>query len=251
MLQVSCFITHVNYGLNSFPLWDGSQYIKPVLGGKLSPSNNDFGLLVGVIIGTAYSLFYTILVNLVLPALISGVIIDTFSSMRQEEERINADIRGSCFICSIPRYIFCFSSYVLLVSSHQIFRDDFESNGVDYLKHIRLEHNMWKYVWLKEYLLEKDPLLFSGPEHFAFQQMQDKQAFLKLFPMKRSLSLDREQARAKQGSTAALDLPAIFELIQSLDVAQNEFRKSLADMRRVQFTQVDSSEILQSVRYAS
>jgi hypothetical protein len=54
-------------------------------------------------------------------------------------------------------------------------RDEFESNGVDYKQHIAKEHNMWKYVWLKVYLEQRDPLLFTGPENYAFEQMKDKQ----------------------------------------------------------------------------
>jgi hypothetical protein len=60
-------------------------------------------------------------------------------------------------------------------------RDEFESNAVDYMHHIKDEHNMWKYAWLQLYLREKDPLLFTGPEYFAYEQMQDKQVVASAF----------------------------------------------------------------------
>jgi hypothetical protein len=38
-------------------------------------------------------------VNLVLGAILAGLIIDTFSEMRQESERKEADIWDKCFVC--------------------------------------------------------------------------------------------------------------------------------------------------------
>jgi ABC-type Fe3+-siderophore transport system permease subunit len=66
----------------------------------------DAGILVSKLAGTVYNLTYTILINLVLQAIVSGLIIDTFSSMREENEAIQADIKDKCFICSLSRYFF-------------------------------------------------------------------------------------------------------------------------------------------------
>lgn len=63
----------------------------------------DAGILVSKLAGTVYNLTYTILINLVLQAIVSGLIIDTFSSMREENEAIRADIKDKCFICSLSR----------------------------------------------------------------------------------------------------------------------------------------------------
>ena len=46
------------------------------------------GALGAKLIGTAYNLLYIILVNYVLQAIITGQIIDTFTSMREENEAV-------------------------------------------------------------------------------------------------------------------------------------------------------------------
>jgi hypothetical protein len=195
------------------------------MNGILSPETNPWAYLISSAIGSVFIISFAILINLVLSAVISGIIIDTFSSMRQKEEEIQEDIKSSCFICSIAR-------------------DEFESNGIDYKTHIKDEHNMWKYAWLKFYLQEKDPLLFTGPEQFAFDQMKDKGTFLKLFPVKRSLSLDRQKARAK-AAEHSLDLQAVYAVIQGLENSQKELKKTLVNIKRAQETQTDATEDLQ------
>jgi inositol 1,4,5-triphosphate receptor type 1 len=94
--------------------------------------------------------------------------------MREENDLIEHDIRSQCFICSIQR-------------------EEFGHNGMSYDHHVKHEHNMWKYVWFSIYIDEKDPNTMSGTEHYAYQMMQDKQSFVKLIPIKRSLSIERKQ----------------------------------------------------------
>ena len=166
----SCFKVHLDYGFNNPPNWASTSYIKPEIKGL--NQGTALGILISKFAGTLYNLIYTILINLVLQAIVSGLIIDTFSAMREENENIQADINDKCFICSIPR-------------------DEFEQAGVSFQKHVTVEHNMWKYLWFKLHLLSKDPLNFSGPEHYANTQMVEKQSFVHLLPVKRSLSLEK------------------------------------------------------------
>jgi hypothetical protein len=147
----SCFKLHLDYGLANAPNWEGNGYINPHLALSFPYSQQVAG-----IIGTTYNLTYVILINLVLQAIISGLIIDTFSSMRAEKIAIEADIVGKCFICSIGR-------------------DDFEQAGVSYFTHITEEHNMWHYAWFKIYLELKDPLSYSSAENYVIRCMKDKQ----------------------------------------------------------------------------
>ena len=166
----SCFKVHLDYGFNNPPNWASTSYIRPDIKGL--NQGTALGILISKFAGTLYNLIYTILINLVLQAIVSGLIIDTFSAMREENENIQADINDKCFICSIPR-------------------DEFEQAGVSFQKHVTTEHNMWKYLWFKLHLQAKDPLNFSGPEHYANTQMVEKQSFVHLLPVKRSLSLEK------------------------------------------------------------
>jgi Kef-type K+ transport system membrane component KefB len=51
---------------------------------------------------TVFQFTYYITINLVMGAILAGLIIDTFSEMRQESEEKEEDIRDKCFIC---RYV--------------------------------------------------------------------------------------------------------------------------------------------------
>jgi hypothetical protein len=53
--------------------------------------------------GTFFQLSYVLLINLVLGAILSGLVIDVFAEMRAESEAIERDIKERCFICSIDR----------------------------------------------------------------------------------------------------------------------------------------------------
>lgn len=64
-----------------------------------------YGKILSVLAGTTFNLIYIILFNLVLQAIISGFIVDTFGAMRSEQEIIEEDIKARCFMCSIDRYI--------------------------------------------------------------------------------------------------------------------------------------------------
>lgn len=159
----------MDYGFNNNPNWASTSYILPEIVGL--NQGTALGVLIAKFTGTVYNLIYTILINLVLQAIVSGLIIDTFSAMRQESESIQADINDKCFICSIPR-------------------DEFEQAGISFRTHVTREHNMWKYLWFKIHLQGKDPLNFSGPEYYADTQMAEKSSFVHLLPVKRSLSLE-------------------------------------------------------------
>lgn len=100
---ISCFKLHFDYGLTNPPEWIGEGYIDPFIGTEEeSESTGYVGSIIG---GSIFNFTYIILINLVLQAIISGLIIDTFGEMREENEMIENDIRDRCFICSIDRYI--------------------------------------------------------------------------------------------------------------------------------------------------
>jgi hypothetical protein len=82
--------------------------------------------LASKLLGSVYNFIYLVLVNLVLQAIISGYIIDTFGSMRDQQESIEEDKRSCCFICSIGR-------------------DEFERCGIPFNK-VSLLHDLVTYT---------------------------------------------------------------------------------------------------------
>ena len=52
---------------------------------------------------TIFNFFYVLFVNLIITAIISGIIIDTFADMRGQLEAVKEDDNNYCLICSIGR----------------------------------------------------------------------------------------------------------------------------------------------------
>lgn len=91
----------------------GSDNISPFTGSEAMTTT--YGYVSTLIMGSVYNAVFVIIINLVLQAIISGLIIDTFGEMRAESEEIEADIKGQCFICSIDRYFCGLNVYFILL----------------------------------------------------------------------------------------------------------------------------------------
>ena len=50
-----------------------------------------------------FNFTYVLIINLITTAIISGIIIDTFSAMREQKEALDDDDNNNCFICCISR----------------------------------------------------------------------------------------------------------------------------------------------------
>ena len=196
---IDCFRLHVDFGLNSPPEWGERPFVY-VGGGPVE-------VLFGGLLGSLYNLSYVVIINLILQAIYSTLIMDTFGEMREAADDLEDDCVSRCFICHIDR-------------------DEFEQAEVNYDKHIHEEHHMWNYLFFQIFLDEKDPLSFSGPEHYAFTQMQDKQKFIRLIPIKQSLSLERKNALDGDDD----DLAQVRESIESVEKTQ---RKIFAFLRGI------------------
>jgi len=141
------------------------------------------------------------LINLVLQAIISGLIIDTFSEMRAESEEIEVDIREKCFICSIDR-------------------DEFEQLDIPFVEHVKSEHNMWQYIWFMIYLESKDPLSYTGPEQYLSENLTDKNGFVRLGPIRKSLSIKLKAGNAKE----QISLKTVMDTIRETKAISSEMR---------------------------
>jgi len=69
--------------------------------------------------------FYSVI--LLLLNMINGIIVSTFSSLRQESEKEQEDVKNRCYICSIQK-------------------DEFVKRNLSFLKHIKNEHNVKDYI---------------------------------------------------------------------------------------------------------
>jgi hypothetical protein len=141
---VGCFINSLNLGLRL----DGG------IGDSLS-------LLVNTNKGNIFwarfffDLTFFIIVRLILLNVIAGIIIDTFSDLRDELNKKTNDHNNICYICGIDRW-------------------KLEQKGIDFDEHINGDHNKWKYLYFIVKLTLSDQRSFTGIEFFVWDAYEKK-----------------------------------------------------------------------------
>ncbi|ETM50437.1 hypothetical protein L914_05509 [Phytophthora nicotianae] len=154
-----CFLVSLDQGLKS----DGGlgSYLRQI---PLGTSAHSYGRL-------AFDVLYNILLVVLLLNLIFGVIIDTFASLRTNDQEKILDMQGRCFICSIDAYTF----------------DRATKRG--FHDHISRDHNMWHYLYLFVHIRKKNITDYNGLELFLAMRMAKKD--MSFFPTHRALSLTK------------------------------------------------------------
>jgi hypothetical protein len=97
-------------------------------------------------------------VGIVLMNIITGLMVDTFSSIREEKQSREDILINDCFVCGTMR-----STY-----------EDFAlSNAApSYDVHLAKDHNLWTYLYYIAYLKKKDPTEDSGIESYVRSQLE-------------------------------------------------------------------------------
>ncbi|GMF27954.1 unnamed protein product [Phytophthora fragariaefolia] len=154
-----CFLVSLDQGLKS----DGGlgTYLRQL---PLGASAHSYGRL-------AFDVLYNILLVVLLLNLIFGVIIDTFASLRSDDQEKLLDMHGRCFICSIDAYTF----------------DRATKRG--FHDHVSRDHNMWHYLYLFVHIRKKNITEYNGLELFLAIRMAKKD--MSFFPTHRALSLTK------------------------------------------------------------
>mmetsp|Transcript_3905 Transcript_3905/g.5035 ORF Transcript_3905/g.5035 Transcript_3905/m.5035 type:complete len:915 (-) Transcript_3905:321-3065(-) len=115
-----------------------------------------------------FDFVYNILIILIMVAIITGIIIDTFADMRQSQNEIRDNTKNTCFICSLPREVF-------------------ERHRIVFSKHLKRDHNMWNYIFYRMYLERKEDTELTGMEAYLKEQMTMQS--ISYFPVKQALAL--------------------------------------------------------------
>eukprot|EP00928_Gymnodinium_smaydae_P003689 TRINITY_DN11302_c0_g2_i3.p1 TRINITY_DN11302_c0_g2~~TRINITY_DN11302_c0_g2_i3.p1 ORF type:complete len:421 (-),score=64.88 TRINITY_DN11302_c0_g2_i3:386-1648(-) len=207
-----CLLGHLDYGFRSAPVWAG-------------PGLNWWMLF--------FDYMYNLLVILILAAIISGIIIDTFANMRAELVERNDNQENNCFICSINRSVM-------------------ERKMVKFDQHVYQDHYMWSYARFLMYVRETQESDLNGPESYVKAKVNKKE--YTFYPVGRSLSMDADaeefQERALRikdleevkgiikGATDSMD--AITQLERELKTSLKESMDAVADLQsKVQGLQGD------------
>lgn len=152
-----CFFAHVNYGLRS--------------GGGVGERIRDapMDLSAFSILKFASIITFFLVVNLMILQMVFGIVIDTFGALRDEKQNKEKILRDTCFVCGLDRSCF-------------------ENQVATFEYHIRIEHNLWHYLYFIVLIKTKSRTELNGPESFVYEMLQNNDH--SWFPRKRALSLD-------------------------------------------------------------
>ena len=98
-----------------------------------------------------FDLSFFILIKLIFLNLIAGIIIDTFSNMRNELNQRTFDTNNICNICGKSRW-------------------QLEKEGILFEDHTRWNHNIWNYLYYLIRLRTVDEIDFTGIEQYVTQK---------------------------------------------------------------------------------
>lgn len=191
-----CFALHLDYGLRVAPIW--------VFG---DPS--DDGVILGG--GFFFNVAYYVVVILIVTAIVSGIIIDSFSELRASLTEREHSIKNTCFVCGLDR-------------------DVLELRGSGFQKHVDEEHNMWHYVYFIAYLASKDPTLLNGQEVYALEMIRAKD--VRLFPIRRARCVQESEDEVReQGEKLEAKMDELTKLVRGLSARVDASWRVLAQLQ--------------------
>jgi hypothetical protein len=102
-----------------------------------------------------YDLVFFIVVTIIGLNIVVAILVDKFSEIRDDRDKIDVDNQTRCFICSIKK-------------------DEFETNGKSFLKHYHNDHHLWNYFNFIVYLDKIHPNDRNALEKYIFSQVPSK-----------------------------------------------------------------------------
>ena len=132
----------------------------------------------GDMIRYALDISYTIIMVWLVWQMVSGLIVDTFESLRGEREKKEDDMKSTCFICGIKKE---------KIEKYYPGKEGFE-------KHLK-DHSIINYFFYTFYLEDKDSSEYSGLESYIKNQI-DKES-ITWFPQGKSLKIEEWENKHK------------------------------------------------------
>uniref|UniRef100_A0A8C2GWW4 Inositol 1,4,5-trisphosphate receptor n=1 Tax=Cyprinus carpio TaxID=7962 RepID=A0A8C2GWW4_CYPCA len=159
-----------------------------------------------------YDLLFFFMVIIIVLNLIFGVIIDTFADLRSEKQKKEEVLKTTCFICGLER-------------------DKFDNKTVTFEEHIKVEHNMWHYLFFIVLVKVKDSTEFTGPESYVAEMIREHN--LDWFPRMRAMSLVSSDAEGEQNEIRNLQekLESTMKLVSNLSGQLTELKEQVLGHR--------------------
>jgi hypothetical protein len=167
---LSCFYLIFYHGLN-----EGGNLKNNLL--SANPGDSYFPRIV-------FDSIFFVWVGIVLMNIITGLMVDTFSSIREEKQSREDILINDCFVCGTLRNTY----------------EDYALSNVapSFDSHLEEDHHLWTYVYYVAYLKKKDPTEDSGIESYVRSQLE--YFSLEWIPSRTSFVLEAE---GKTGGEAA------------------------------------------------
>ncbi|KAF7210487.1 transcript variant X2 [Nothobranchius furzeri] len=195
-----CIVTVMNHGLRNGG-GVGDVLRKPSKNEPLFPARVVYDLL-----------FYFIVIIIVLN-LIFGVIIDTFADLRSEKQKKEEILKTTCFICGLER-------------------DKFDNKTVSFEEHIKLEHNIWNYLYFIVLVREKNKTDYTGPESYVAHMIKNNN--LDWFPRMQAMSLVVTDSDGEQNEMRMLQdkLASTMKVVMNLTTQLNDLKEQMTEQRK-------------------
>lgn len=125
------------------------------------------------------------IVNIILILqMVAGIIIDSFSALRQGQGEVDEDRYNVCLICGL----------------HRTELNKLYGNEEGYNEHIKLDHYFWNYMFLIFNLLKKKPNELMGIDDFIFKKYKENQStgWIPFKTCKKKLEADERNGGEKE-----------------------------------------------------
>ncbi|EDV25315.1 uncharacterized protein TRIADDRAFT_55241 [Trichoplax adhaerens] len=170
----------------------------------LGPTNQKFEFYAWKLV---FDLSFYILVTTIGLNIIFGIIVDTFSELRQEKYQTEHDMETYCFICSKTNY-------------------EFEHYGKGFYHHVKHEHNMWDYLYFFIHLDDVRKNDYTYIELYVHELMEKDQ--LEFFPLNQALTLqDFNTSQEQKLEDLALKVETLIKRQE-----ENDLVKKMENKRR-------------------
>ncbi|OAF67008.1 hypothetical protein A3Q56_05269 [Intoshia linei] len=165
-----CMLTMMHSG----PIGDGVfDFLKSP---TILPFNQKFNKAI-------FDIVFFIIITTIGLNIIFGIIVDTFSELRDNKWHVDNDMKTACFICSRPSY-------------------DFEQHSTGFKNHVDNEHNQWSYVFFFIYLNETFENDYTAIELYVHNMIINDS--LEFFPLGKSLCFQSEEIAQDQNQIESL-----------------------------------------------
>ncbi|XP_065833160.1 inositol 1,4,5-trisphosphate-gated calcium channel ITPR1-like isoform X3 [Oscarella lobularis] len=123
-------------------------------------------------IRTIFDVSFFIIITIISLNIVFGIIVDSFSELRDDKWKAQNDMNSVCFICGNPSF-------------------EFEKKGKGFEYHVKKEHNMWAYFFFFIHLSEKLPNDYTSIERYVAQKLEKNE--IDFFPLSKAMSLNDEE----------------------------------------------------------